>query len=105
MNILKKLVAFASCAFGIRVERPVMPPKDPMDWTLTKNSKEWHTEQYCFNCKATTTHRERMADICNTCGSHGDMMSFRSYRKIWNGEKWITQYKYGNGKNDYELVA
>lgn len=26
------------------------------------------------------------------------------YRLIWNGAKWVWQYKYGNGPEDYELV-
>jgi hypothetical protein len=85
-------------------EETLMPAKDPMDWTLTKNSSEWTTDRYCPRCKNSTTHRERMADICNNCGFFGNMTKYRSYRKIWNGEKWVWQYKYRNGPKDYEIV-
>jgi acetyl-CoA carboxylase beta subunit len=77
-----------------------LPAKDPMDWTLTPSSKEWHTDQYCPNCKHFTGHRERMADICNNCGHHGDMGNYRSWREIWDGSKWRVQFKYGNKPED-----
>ena len=37
-----------------------LPAKDPMDWALTKSSKQWNTDTYCPNCKHYTTHEERM---------------------------------------------
>lgn len=80
-----------------------MPPKDPMDWKLTKNSGEWWTDQYCPCCKKSTGHREKMARICNGCGHHGNMMRYRSSRKIWNGTKWVIQRKYSNGPSGYEI--
>jgi hypothetical protein len=81
-----------------------MPIKDPMDWSLTKNSIEWYTTTYCKFCRHTTEHREKMSNICNSCGSHGDMCRFRSSRQIWNGRKWVLQRKYGNGPKDFEIL-
>lgn len=81
-----------------------IPIKDPMDWRLTENSKEWHTTTYCFFCRSTTEHSERMSGICNSCGSHGYMFQNRSSRQIWNGKKWVLQRKYGNGPKDYEIL-
>lgn len=94
--MVRKILGFFSL-------KDTVSPKDPMDWTLTPSSKEWHTDQYCPQCKEPTSHRERMADICNNCGHHGDMRSYRSYREIWNGKKWVWQVKYGNGTNGYEI--
>jgi len=81
-----------------------MPAKDPMDWRLTKNSKKWDVEYYCSLCKSATGHEEFMSYICNSCGGHGNTRERRSYRSIWDGSKWVTQEKYGNGEDDYEIV-
>ena len=81
-----------------------MPIKDPMDWRLTENSKEWHTTTYCSFCRHTTEHLEIMSNICNSCGSHGRMNEYRSGREIWNGRQWVLQRKYGNGPKDYEIL-
>lgn len=92
-----------------RDEKPLkepMSPKDPMDWRLTPNSKPWDTERYCPQCKSPTTHRERMSYICNSCGYMSIILltgQGRVFREIWDGEKWVWQYKYGNGTNDYEI--
>lgn len=110
LNLLGKLKApnrvdsMRWLGFLRRKAKAPLPAKDPMDWTLTASSGEWNTDQYCPQCKHSTTHREKMADICNHCGHLGGMMRYRSYRKIWNGEKWVCQMKYGNGPKDYELV-
>lgn len=81
-----------------------LPAKDPMDLRLTPNSTKWETETYCPNCKSETRHEERMADICNNCGHFGCMRNYRSYRKIFDGTKWVRQNKYGNGPKNYEIV-
>ena len=80
-----------------------MEPKDPMDWKLTKNSKPWWSDQYCPNCKASTRHAERMTELCNSCGFHGNMRNYRANRRMWDGTKWVVQRKYGNGTDDYTL--
>ncbi len=84
------------------IEEPLVA-KDPMDWTLTKNSREWQSESYCPNCKKTTEHHEIMTDICNGCGFFGYMTKRRAYRAIYNGTKWVTQFKYGNGPTEFEI--
>lgn len=76
-----------------------LPAKDPLDWSLTASSTGWTTDTYCPQCHKTTCHAEKMSDICNGCGflSHScGLMKHRSYRQIWDGEKWVWQYKYGN---------
>lgn len=80
-----------------------MPPKDPMDWSLTENSRGWITDQYCPKCKKSTTHKEVMASICNGCGHYGSMTKYRVSREIWDGEKWVIQVKYGNGPDEYTI--
>lgn len=82
------------------IEKPV---KDPMDWSLTKSSTNWITDQYCPQCKSTTGHEDRMSNICHNCGFMGNMRNYRSYRKIWNGSKWVRQFKYSNLDKDYIL--
>lgn len=77
-----------------------MSPKDPEDYTLTENSKVWEAEKYCPTCYHETTREERMADICNSCGTYNDTLisqASRSHRKIWDGENWVHQYKYASG--------
>lgn len=100
MSILKRL-------FGKSEPKPPLPPKDPADFTLTENSREWTTDQYCPQCKATVGHRERIAEICNSCGyiakNHADITKYRSYRMIWNGSKWVCQIKYGNDPSQWVI--
>lgn len=71
-------------------------PKDPKDFTLTKSSTPWHIDEYfCAKCLNSTSHEEYMADVCNSCGEMWAQRLYgRSVRKIWNGQKWIWQYKY-----------
>jgi hypothetical protein len=80
-----------------------LSPKDPLDWSLTASSTAWATDEYCPQCHATIGHSEIMANICNTCGHHGGLginslafQKMRSFRRIWDGDKWVWQYKYGN---------
>jgi hypothetical protein len=83
-------------------KRKPLPAKDPLDFTLTPSSTRWYTHHYCELCKAWTDHDEWMSQICNSCGGHGDMRGYRSSRKIWNGERWVQQFRYHNGS--IELV-
>lgn len=101
--LLERLIVF-KILMRLFTKEP-MPPKDPMDWRLTKNSGEWWTDQYCPQCKNSTTHREKMADICNSCGYHGNMMQYRSNRKIWDGTKWVIQRKYSNRPDGYSIES
>jgi hypothetical protein len=77
-----------------------MEAKDPNDASLTINSGAWSTGAFCEECKATPCHEEWMADICNSCGFIGDhkkgVRGKRTFRRIYNGKKWITQIKYSN---------
>jgi hypothetical protein len=83
------------------VDDPKLPPKDPNDYTLTESSKPWASDEvYCKTCKKSCGHEEFMSSICNGCGSYGTQERFgRSYREIWNGVKWVTQFKYRNGES------
>ena len=81
--------------------------KDPMDWKLTRSSTQWEMDAWCPHCKSTLIHEEMMANICNNCGNHFRGLRWhnqRSYRKIWNGKKWVWQFKYSNGPNGYEIM-
>lgn len=103
MNWIRKIMSDN----GEAHTQAAMEAKDPMDWRLTPNSSEWTTEpHWCPTCKKALSHREFMSDVCNRCGGFFEILQLRprSYRKIWNGEKWVWQYKTGNGPEDYELV-
>lgn len=78
------------------------PAHDPNDLRKTKTSTEFHTNQYCQYCGNGTSHGDRMSDICHNCGSSGDMRNYRSWRKIWNGKKWVYQFRYNNKNYVYE---
>lgn len=93
-----KAVAEVQIAEKKAEERPV---KDPSDWSLTEGSTPWITDHFCPVCKATIRHNEWMANICNNCGSHGNMRSQRSRRKIWDGKAWVHQFKYNDGTTQF----
>lgn len=79
-----------------------LPAKDPNDLTWTKSSTQWGYDDYCSACLRSISHREYMAGVCNSCGSFGTCQRFgRAFRQIWNGEKWIWQYRY---KRNNQLV-
>lgn len=82
-------------------ESSSLPAKDPNDYALTDSSKPWEPDNYnCNVCKKSCEHEEFMSDICNGCGNHKTVERFgRSYRKIWNGSKWVTQFKYRDGES------
>lgn len=95
------LVVLAYLAYNIRLI--TLPNKDPNDFTLTSNSIEWETEQFCPNCKASTDTDERFAGVCNNCGkihTKPFWSPYRSYRKIIKGSKWVYQYKFEGDKTE-----
>lgn len=81
------------------------PPKDPMDWGKTITSTHWEPEKACPICLETVDVYARLANICPFCGSFVNSLAWKSRvrRNIWNGKKWVTQLKYGNGPNDYTI--
>jgi hypothetical protein len=83
-----------------------LPIKDPEDYVLTESSTNWETENFCPECKSKTGHKEGQADVCNSCGVLYKgcvlILSTRSWRKIYNGSIWITQYRYKGDK--FEIV-
>jgi hypothetical protein len=83
-----------------------IPAKQAGDYTLTASSTEWTTsDSWCSSCLSEIGHRGFMADVCNKCGEFGIRVHYgRSYRKIWNGESWIYQYKF-KGSNDKLIMA
>jgi len=95
---LKKFGRSATTLLGVPRD-----PHDPMDWRQTDTSTVWKTGTYCANCFAWTHHEDRMAEICHECGSNKSVNSYRSSRKIWDGHKWVTQHKYGDGPKDFTI--
>jgi len=85
------------------VTQEALKAKDPMDWTLTEESTEWQAERYCSICFKHIGHYEVMSNICNGCGSYSHIYSRRAKRKIFNGLKWVWQYKYGNSESEYSI--
>ena len=76
--------------------------KDPLDFTLTKSSTAWDTEDYCHKCFSGLCHEEFMSDICNSCGQFNDL-SFsrfkkRTFRKIYTPNGWVTQRRYSDNE-------
>lgn len=85
----------------LRLIKPIAA-KDPMDWSLTWGSTTWGRERYCPICKSKVEIEECLARMCNSCGGFS-WMEDRTFRKIWDGKKWVVQRKYGNIKDDYTL--
>ena len=80
-----------------------LPDKDPNDFRLSSSSSIWYTDTYCPTCYKSTSHEERMARICNGCGTYDKQLLYaqRAYRKIVKNGKWIWQYKYEDGKSRF----
>lgn len=72
--------------------------QDPEDLKDGPTATIWESNQYCPICAKEPTHKEQMSNICLGCGSQTNLLnaSFRSYRKIFNGKKWIYQIRYGS---------
>jgi len=72
-----------------------LPKKDVYDYTLTKSSSDWQVQQHwCKRCKTDRSHREYMSRVCSGCGGYSTISLYGcSIRSIWNGEKWIKQYR------------
>lgn len=71
-------------------------PHDPEDLKSGPGATTWTTVEYCPVCANIPSHEERMAGICNSCGSAAYLGDFRSYRKIFNGDKWVFHIRYGS---------
>lgn len=104
MKFLQWLFGANDDLFDEHPRHAPMPAKDPTDWTLTPNSREWDWEYYCPQCKSGVDHREVMADVCNTCGRLGSLFTRRAMRRIWNGDRWMLQRKYGNHAGQWEII-
>lgn len=78
-----------------------LPAKDPKDLSLTPSSTPWENQRYwCKSCKTSRSHQEAMSDTCNGCGSYYKIDTYGcNIRKIWNGEKWVTQYNERSNKS------
>ena len=74
----------------------VLPAKDPNDFTLTESSTNWKSAELCPVCCKYSSHEERMADLCNGCGNfiRWSRTMFVNWRKIYDGHKWVYQFKY-----------
>lgn len=79
-----------------------IPYKLPTDFTTTlQNSTEWVAQSYCPKCKATVGGLP--AHVCKNCGDFfgtTEHIGLRAYRRIWNGDQWIHQYRYKDGVID-----
>jgi len=79
-----------------------LPIKDPNDFMNTESSTSWKSESFCPECHVTVGSDEIQTDICGSCGSVFKKFTIirnphRSWRKIYNGFIWITQYKFEDG--------
>lgn len=85
------MIKFLSKSF----KKEPLPIKDPADWTLTKSSTSWCAQRYwCTVCKTNRGHYQYVASLCNNCGNHKSIEPYGcSIRQIWNGSKWVSQYK------------
>ena len=87
------------------IEKEILVDKDPNDYTLTNTSTAWEVDNYCRECKNSVSINERLASICNSCGTYNHYMVLtrpRSRRQIFQNEKWVWQYKYPSG--DVEIL-
>jgi len=79
-----------------------VPYKLPTDLTTTPyNSTQWAAQSYCPKCKATIDRLP--AHVCKRCGDFfgtTEHIGLRAYRRIWNGDQWVHQYRYQDGVID-----
>jgi hypothetical protein len=82
--------------FDIPKEEVKLIAHDPEDLKDGPSATIWKANTYCPICAKEPTYDEKMTDICLGCGSHTKLFEadFRSYRQIFNGEKWIYQIRY-----------
>jgi hypothetical protein len=73
--------------------------KDPMDYKKCSLSTDWDIDpHHCTKCQKSTSHREYISDVCNSCGSFDtQVLHGRSYRKIKEHGEWRYQVRYRNG--------
>lgn len=79
-------------------------PHDELDFSKGPGSTEWKTQCFCVNCQSSLLGR---IDVCQGCGAinpHGDDIDLRAVRTIWNGDEWVHQYRYKDGKHQVQRV-
>jgi hypothetical protein len=77
------------------------PPQNPNDFTQSSTASNWISDHYCPECKASFSHEEVMTGICLSCGAYCQfavLQRMRAVRKIWNGDQWVTQFRYPDGE-------
>lgn len=85
--------------------KPPLPAQDPMDWRPSKTATRWDTFLHaCPQCHDLITHQEYMSATCYSCGFKAlwpIRFNSQSHRQIWDGEKWVWQYKRGNSEENF----
>jgi hypothetical protein len=81
-----------------------MPAKDPEDGSKTAGSTHWVLDKRsCLKCKASVHRDHAWGEFCPYCGTHDVYLlvhGSRVVRQIWDGEKWVFQYRYKEGKTE-----
>ena len=70
--------------------RPYHDPRNPLK---TRGSTEWDSKHHCAHCGSILCHEMFMARTCISCGKFSEEFrsEFKTFRKIWTGEKWLFQ--------------
>lgn len=89
---------------GLRLQ-PV--PDHPLsDWRPSRSAGPWSQSWVCPHCRNDVSHREYMADICETCGNQTTLDNrFRSAatRQVVRDGHWVSQRRIDGV--DYLLTA
>lgn len=104
--IAAAVIALAVRSDWFRVQQMKhVPAKDYLDFSTThNNSTEWVGQSFCRKCNQTLGGYLRSPGVCPHCGAFvGDAaheVGMRAYRTIWDGSKWLHQYRYRSDKID-----
>lgn len=98
---LKDLARYAIARMSF-LNAEKIDPKDPNDFSYTSgNSTGWESANWgsCPNCLQGGTYKMYTSDFCPSCGfSNKSCLDWvkTHWRKIYNGEKWVTQIRHGD---------
>lgn len=75
-----------------------LPVKDPFDFNATPSSTLWIRRDCCPECRCNLWDFNVAEGLCSDCGARWDSGAHLKIdaRKIWNGECWVSQWKFDN---------
>jgi len=75
-----------------------LPVKDPFDFNASPSSTFWVRRDCLPECRGNLWDFNVAEGLCSDCGSRwvaGNQLKIDE-RRIWNGERWVRQWKFNN---------